>query len=47
MLPVLAAYLGHQSLAGTQRYLRCTGELYPDIVARLEGWVGKALSEAR
>jgi hypothetical protein len=46
-LPVLSTYLGHKNLAGTQRYLRCTGELYPDIAAKLQDWVGKALSEAR
>lgn len=46
-LPVLSAYLGHKSLSGTQRYLRWTGELYPDIAAQLERWVGKALLEAR
>ena len=33
-LPYLSAYLGHEGLKGTQRYLRLTSELYPDIVAR-------------
>lgn len=31
-LPYLSAYLGHVGLKGTQRYLRLTAELYPDIV---------------
>ena len=35
-LPLLAAYLGHQSLIGTQRYLRLTPEIFPDIRSRLE-----------
>lgn len=35
-LPLLVAYLGHQSLRGTQRYLRLTPEVFPDIIARLE-----------
>lgn len=30
-LPVLATYMGHQSLAGTQRYLRLTASLFPDL----------------
>ena len=47
-LPVLAAYLGHQSLDGTQRYLRITPEVFPDIVASLDKVVGHAIpTEAR
>lgn len=34
-LPVLATYLGHQSLTGTQRYLHLTAELFPQITARI------------
>jgi integrase len=34
-LPVLATYMGHQSLVGTQRYLRLTAEVFPDISQRL------------
>ncbi len=40
MLPVLATYLGHQGLAGTQRYLRLTPDIFPDIIAQLEESVG-------
>lgn len=38
-LPLLVAYLGHQSLAGTQRYLRLTPAVFPDITARLESFL--------
>lgn len=34
-LPVLATYMGHQSLAGTQRYLRLTAEVFPDLSQQL------------
>ena len=42
-LPVLSAYMGHQSLAGTQRYLRLTPALFPDVVASVEAVVGHAM----
>ena len=47
-LPILAAYMGHQSLNGTQRYLRITPEVFPNIVASLDKVVGHAIpKEAR
>jgi integrase/recombinase XerD len=42
-LPVLAVYMGHRSLAGTQRYLRLTPELFPDIRERLEVSTGHVI----
>ena len=33
-MPVLATYLGHTSIEGTQDYLQMTAELYPEIVSR-------------
>ena len=41
-LPLLVAYLGHQSLQGTQRYLRLTPEVFPAITARLESFLGSS-----
>lgn len=35
-LPVLSAYLGHKGLNGTQKYLRLTADMYPDIVKTVE-----------
>jgi integrase/recombinase XerD len=34
-LPVLATYMGHQSLAGTQHYLRLTAEVFPNLSQQL------------
>ena len=42
LLPYLSAYLGHQSLSGTQRYLSMTPELLTEVNQRFEGY---ALSE--
>lgn len=35
-LPYLSVYLGHEDIRGSQRYLRLTSELYPDIVSTIE-----------
>lgn len=31
-LPLLCAYLGHQRLASTERYLRLTAEVFPEVI---------------
>jgi integrase len=46
-LPLLATYLGHQGLSGTQRYLRLTPTVFPDITARLDAFFHRTLSERR
>jgi integrase/recombinase XerD len=46
-LPVLATYLGHNSLYATQYYLRLTAELYPDITARVETRFGTIVPERK
>jgi len=35
-LPYLSIYLGHEDMRGTQRYLRLTADLYPDIISKVE-----------
>ena len=35
-LPYLSAYLGHEDMRGTQRYLHLTADLYPNIIERVE-----------
>ena len=42
-LPVLADYLGHVSLFGTQRYLRLTPSIFPEIASRMENTIGKLI----
>ena len=42
-LPVLATYLGHRSLAGTQRYLHLAAELFPEITARTNAAFGDVI----
>ena len=36
LMPVLQAYMGHASIAGTDYYLRLTAESYPHIIARVQ-----------
>ena len=40
LLPVLQAYMGHTSIAGTGYYLRLTAESYPHIIARVQQTLG-------
>jgi integrase len=42
-LPVLATYLGHRSLAGTQRYLHLIPELFPEITVRTSAAFGDVI----
>ncbi|KVE34897.1 integrase [Burkholderia sp. TSV86] len=42
-LPVLATYMGHQSLAGTQRYLHLIAELFPEITLRSNAAFGDVI----
>lgn len=42
-LPLLATYLGHKNLSGTQRYLHLTAELFPEITARVDADFGEVI----
>jgi hypothetical protein len=42
-LPVLATYMGHLDILGTQHYLHLTAELFPEITARSETHFGDVI----
>jgi integrase/recombinase XerD len=42
-LPVLAAYMGHIGLKGTQRYLHLIADLFPEVAARQEAAFGQVI----
>ncbi len=42
-LPVLATYMGHLNLSGTQRYLQLTAELFPELSSRLDTLYGNVI----
>ena len=42
-LPVLAAYMGHDDLTGTQWYLRLTPSLFPDLTAGMDAAFGHVI----
>ncbi|MBI2226661.1 MAG: integrase, partial [Betaproteobacteria bacterium] len=39
----LSTYMGHRSLAGTQRYLHLIAELYPEITVRANAAFGDVI----
>ena len=46
-LPLLATYLGHRHLSGTQRYFHLTAELFPEITARADAAFGDVIPQRR
>jgi len=44
-LPVLATYMGHQSLAGTRHYLHLTAELFPEVTVRTNAAFGDVIPQ--
>ena len=34
-LPTLSAYLGHKSVGSTQRYVRLTVEVFPELIEKV------------
>lgn len=44
-LPYLSTYLGHEDLRGSQRYLRLTADLYPEITSKIEKFCSYIIPE--
>jgi integrase len=47
ILPILSTYVGHQSLAATDRYVRMTSEMYPDLLSQIDGICSYIFSELK
>lgn len=46
-LPYLSAYLGHEDMRGSQRYLRLTADLYPDLTSKIENTCAYVIPEVK
>lgn len=46
-LPILATYLGHDDITMTEKYLRLTAEVYPEILRMTEAYSGAVVPEVR
>jgi len=45
VLPLLSVYLGHEKMAGTQKYLRLIPDIFPDLTARFEACFGHVIPQ--
>ena len=45
ILPILSRYLGHKNIYETEKYLRLTAEMYPDILEKVQQSCGKIMPE--
>jgi len=46
-LPVLSAYLGHNSVEATEKYIRLTEEMYPELVKRVSAACAHVIPEVK
>jgi integrase len=44
-LPILATYLGHKDTRMTQRYLRLTADIFPNVLEMSESYSGEVIPE--
>lgn len=47
ILPILSTYIGHRSLASTDRYVRMTAEMYPDLLNKTESICSYIFSDVK
>lgn len=45
LLPILSTYLGHTNIHATEKYLRLTPEMYPDILEKVQQICGRMMPE--
>lgn len=45
-LPVLSMYLGHENISATEKYLRMTAAVHPEIIGQLQNAYGNVLPDA-
>lgn len=45
LLPILSEYLGHKNIYATERYLRLTSEMYPNILQKVKDTCGEIIPE--
>lgn len=46
-LPILSTYVGHKSVAATQRYVRLTAEAYPELIEKVSKTCASVLPEVK
>lgn len=44
-LPILSTYIGHTSILATERYIRLSKEIYPDIETKISSITGMIYPE--
>ena len=46
-LPILATYLGHEDIGITERYLRLTADVFPEILKQVYSYCGSVIPEVK
>jgi len=46
-LPILSKYLGHKSLEATDKYIRLTAEMYPELIKEVNSLCSYVFPEVK